>query len=84
MALQTFVGPWPLFQLLDPIHTRKDSLDRGSAHRKASTYTQNNTNTERTHTDIHDLSEIQTHDPSVRASEDSSCLRLRGHCDRLC
>jgi hypothetical protein len=22
MALQPFVGPWPLFQLLDPIHSR--------------------------------------------------------------
>jgi hypothetical protein len=31
------------------------------------------------HTDIHALSGIQTHDPSVRASEDSSCLRSRGH-----
>jgi hypothetical protein len=27
-------------------------------------------------------SRIRTHDPSVRASEDSSCLRPRGHCDR--
>jgi hypothetical protein len=35
------------------------------------------------HTDIHALSGIRTHDPSVRASEDSSCLRPRGHCDRL-
>jgi hypothetical protein len=35
-------------------------------------------------TDIHDLSGIRTHDPSVRASEDSSCLRSRGHCDRPC
>jgi hypothetical protein len=34
------------------------------------------------HTDIHALSGILTHDPSVRASEDSSCLRPRGHCDR--
>jgi hypothetical protein len=34
------------------------------------------------HTDIHVLSGIQTHDPSFRASEDSSCLRPRGHCDR--
>jgi hypothetical protein len=33
-------------------------------------------------TDIHALSGILTHDPSVRASEDSSCLRPRGHCDR--
>jgi hypothetical protein len=32
---------------------------------------------------IHALSEIRTHDPSVPASEEYSCLRLRGHCDRL-
>jgi hypothetical protein len=31
---------------------------------------------------IHALSGIQTHDPSVRAGEDISCLRSRGHCDR--
>jgi hypothetical protein len=31
---------------------------------------------------IHALSGIRTHDPSVRASEDSSCIRPRGHCDR--
>jgi hypothetical protein len=31
--------------------------------------------------DIHALSWIQTHDPNVRASEGSSCLRPRGHCD---
>jgi hypothetical protein len=34
------------------------------------------------HTNIHALSGIRTHDPSVQASEDSSCLRLRGPCDR--
>jgi hypothetical protein len=34
------------------------------------------------HTDIHSLSGIRTHDPTVRASEDSSCLRRRSHCDR--
>jgi hypothetical protein len=33
-------------------------------------------------TDIHALSGIRTDDPSVRTSEDSSCLRSRGHCDR--
>jgi hypothetical protein len=37
-----------------------------------------------THTpNIHALRGIPTHDPSVRASEDSSCLRPRGYCDRL-
>jgi hypothetical protein len=34
------------------------------------------------HADIHALSGIQTHTPSVRASEDSSCVRPHGHCDR--
>jgi hypothetical protein len=33
------------------------------------------------HTDIHALSGIRTHDPSVQAREDSSCLGPRGHCD---
>jgi hypothetical protein len=37
----------------------------------------------RINANIHALSGIQTHDPSVRASEDSSCLRPRGPCDRL-
>jgi hypothetical protein len=46
VALQPFVGPWPLFQFLDPIHSRYNSLDEGSARRKAATYTQNNANTE--------------------------------------
>jgi hypothetical protein len=34
------------------------------------------------HKHIHALSGIRTHDSSVRASEESSCLRPRGHCDR--
>jgi hypothetical protein len=35
-----------------------------------------------THTDIQASTGIRTHDPNVQASEDSSCLRPRGHCDR--
>jgi hypothetical protein len=42
--------------------------------------TQDNTNT--VNADIHALSGIRTHDSSARASEDSSCLRERGHCVR--
>jgi hypothetical protein len=38
MALHRF-GPFPLFQFLNPIHSRYDSLDGGSASRKAATYT---------------------------------------------
>jgi hypothetical protein len=32
---------------------------------------------------IHALSGFRTHDPRFRMSEDSSCLRPHGHCDRL-
>jgi hypothetical protein len=46
MALQPTVGFWPLSQFLDPIHSRQDSLDGGSARRKAATCTQDNTDTE--------------------------------------
>jgi hypothetical protein len=67
------VGPLPLFQFLNPVHSWYDSLDGGSAGRKAVTYTQNITNTEKTYTDIHASSGILTHDPSVWAG---------GHCDR--
>jgi hypothetical protein len=42
--------------------------------------TQDNTN--RINANIHALSGIRTHDLSVRASEDISCLRPRGHYDR--
>jgi hypothetical protein len=40
-ALQPFVGPWPLFQLPDPIHGRTPLT--GDQPFKASTYIQNNT-----------------------------------------
>jgi hypothetical protein len=33
--------------------------------------------------DIHALSGIRTHEPNLRTREDGSCLRQRGHCDRL-
>jgi hypothetical protein len=47
--------------------------------------TQGNTNRINAHnTDIHVLSGIRTHDPSVRVSEDSSCFRPRGHCGQQC
>jgi uncharacterized protein YraI len=58
MAPQPFVGPCPLFQFLDLIHSRYGSLDGGSARRKAYTYTQNNTNAESRH-------KIQTSMPCV-------------------
>jgi hypothetical protein len=44
--------------------------------------TQSNKNIEEMHTDIHASSGIRTHDPSVSAGEDISCLRPRGQRDR--
>jgi hypothetical protein len=47
MALQLFVGLWPLFHFRNLfLHSRQGFLDGGSARRKAATYTQDNTNTE--------------------------------------
>jgi hypothetical protein len=43
--------------------------------------TKNNTDT--INADIHALSGMRTHDPSVRRGEDSLCLRPCGHCDRV-
>jgi hypothetical protein len=40
-------------------------------------------NRKNTYTDIHALRGMRTPDHSFRESEDSSCLRPRGHCDRL-
>jgi hypothetical protein len=77
--VQPFVGPWLLFQFLDSVYTvgrTSWTRDRPVARPLP------NHRTTQTHTDIHTSSGIQNHDPSVRASEDSSCLRTLGHCDR--
>jgi hypothetical protein len=50
-------------------------ITMGATRRKAAIYTQDNT-------DIHALNGIRTHYPSVRASEDSPCLRPLGYRDR--
>jgi hypothetical protein len=83
MALQPFVGPWPLLQFLDPIY----AVDRAPWRVISTSYgrylhTEQHKHRIISHTDIHALSGIRTHDPRVRASKDSSCLRPRGHCDR--
>jgi hypothetical protein len=81
MTLQSFVGPWPLFQFLNSVHSRLDSLDGGPARRKAAIYTPNNTNRINAQ-NIYALSGVRTHDSRGRATENSSCLRPRGHCGR--
>jgi hypothetical protein len=45
--------------------------------------TQRTTQTQNNRTDIYVSSGIGTQDPSVRADKDGSCLRSRGHRDRL-
>jgi hypothetical protein len=62
------------------LDSRYDSLDGGSARSKVATYTGQHKH--RINVDIHSLSGIRTHDPSLRAGEDIWCLRPRGHCDR--
>jgi hypothetical protein len=121
MALQPFVGPWPLFRFHNPkiklfittavrtsnpiylsISMALQPLLKLAAFSVSWSFytvcrtpctgdqpvvrplpTHGATQTQNKDTDIPASSEIQTHDPSVRASEDSSCLRPRDHCDRL-
>jgi hypothetical protein len=70
MALQPFVGPWPLFQFFDLIHSRQNSLDGGSALRKASTYTQN----KGTQTPIPQMG----FEPTIPASEQAKIFHVLG------
>jgi hypothetical protein len=46
MDIQPIFGPWPPFLFLDLTQSRYESLDGGSARRKAATYTQDTINTE--------------------------------------
>jgi hypothetical protein len=80
MALPAHSGPRPLIhfpqtvgllrRVISPSQGRY--LNTRQHKHRVSAYTPN----------IHALSWIRTHDPSVRASEDSSCLRPRGYCHR--
>jgi hypothetical protein len=82
MPLQSFVEPWPLFQFPKTYTQSVGLLGRGiSPSQGRYPHTEQHKQNKRTH--IQALSGILTHDPCVLASEDSSCLRPRGHCDRL-
>jgi hypothetical protein len=81
MPLQPSLGPGRFFQFINLIHSRYDSLDGGSARRKAATYTGQHKHRINAKTNIYALSGIRTHDPSVRVGEGISFLRPRGHCD---
>jgi hypothetical protein len=83
MALQPFVGLWPILQFRNNFSQTVGLLGRVIIPSQG-LYLNTGQYKHRIneHTDIHTLSGIRTHDPSVRASEDSSCLRPRGHCNR--
>jgi hypothetical protein len=82
VALPAHSGPWPLIQFRNLFFTDGRTpwvRDQFSLCRYLYTGKQN----KRIHTpNIHALSGIRNHDPSVRANEDSSCLRPRGYCGR--
>jgi hypothetical protein len=81
MALQPFVGSWLLLQLCNLFYTH-GMTSWTSNQPVARPLPTHRTLIINTHTDIHALSWIRNSDPSFRASEDSSCLRPRGHRDR--
>jgi hypothetical protein len=85
MALQPLLDPGLFFSFAIVFYTDGRTIGRGIS-QSQSRYLHIGQHKHRinAHTDIHALSGIRTHDPSVRASKDSSCLRLYGHYDRRC
>jgi hypothetical protein len=82
MALQPFVRSWQLFQFLDfyTVDRTPWTGDQPFARPLPTHGTQaQNKGTQYRHPCF----VWDSYDPSVRASEDSSCLRPRGYCDRL-
>jgi hypothetical protein len=83
MALQPFVGPWPLLQFRHLFNTDSRTPWTGiSPSHGLYVHTEHHKHIINAYTDIHALSGIRTNDLSVRANEGSSWLRPRGHCDR--
>jgi hypothetical protein len=77
MALSAHSGPRPLIQFRN--HFTQTVSDQHDA-RLLPTHRTTQRQNKRIHTpNIHALSGIRTHDPSDRASEDSSCLTPRGY-----
>jgi hypothetical protein len=84
MALKLFVGPWPLFSFLI-LYTvgRTPWTEDQCVPRPLYLHTEQYKH--RINAGWHPWlsSGTRTHDPNFRASEDSSCHRLRGLCHRL-
>jgi hypothetical protein len=85
MALWPCVRPWPLFSVSSAYSQSVGFLERGISPSQGLYLctVQHKHRINAHNTDIKALNGIRTHDPSVRAIKDSSCLRPRGHCDRL-
>jgi hypothetical protein len=77
MAVQSFVGPWPLLQIRNIFFTQTVGLLGRVIGPSQGRYlrTGQRIHKIKAHTDIYALSGIRTQDPSVRASEDNSCGR---------
>jgi hypothetical protein len=80
LALQPFVGPRPLFSFLIFYTVGRTPWTGDQPSQGRYLHTGQYKHNKRTQTSM--PCGIRTHDPSVRAGEDSSCLRPRGHCDR--
>jgi hypothetical protein len=85
MVLPAHSGPRPLIQFRNHFYTygRTPWTNDQPVVRLIPKHRTTQTQNKRIHTpNIHALSGIRTHDPSVRGSEDSSCLKPRVYCDR--
>jgi hypothetical protein len=84
IALQPFVALWSFIQFVILFTQTVELLGRViSPSQGRYLHTGQHKHRINAHTDIRAFSGIRTHDPSIRVSKDSSCLRPRGHCDRL-
>jgi hypothetical protein len=83
IALQAFLGPWPLFHFLI-LYTIGKTPWTGDQPVTRPLLKYRTTQRMNAYTDIHASCDIRTHDTSVRASEESSCFRPRGHRNGRC
>jgi hypothetical protein len=83
MALQPFVGPWPLLQFRNHFYTVCRTHWTGDQSVARPLHAHTGQHKHRIKSDnIHTWSGIRTYDPNISACEDSSCLGPRGHCER--
>jgi hypothetical protein len=81
MALQPFIGHWPLLIFLILYTVGRTPWTGFSPSKGRYLHTEQHKHRTNAHIYINALIRFRTHDPSVRASEDSSCPRTLGHCN---